>query len=62
MDNQKMNEAIGSLSSKIADLKKQGASGQEIQAAVFEMLQGLGLNIPLDKITQNMNGGNKNDE
>ncbi|MCM3163876.1 hypothetical protein KDJ21_015695 [Metabacillus litoralis] len=62
MDNQKMNEAIGSLSSKIADLKKQGASGQEIQGAVFEMLQGLGLNIPLDKITQNMNGGNKNDE
>ncbi|MFD2214436.1 MULTISPECIES: hypothetical protein [Bacillaceae] len=62
MDNQKMNEAIGSLSSKIADLKKEGASGQEIQAAVFEMLQGLGLNIPLDKITQNMNGGNKNNE
>ncbi|UGB29070.1 hypothetical protein [Metabacillus sp. B2-18] len=62
MDNQKMNEAIGSLSSKIADLKKEGASGQDIQAAVFEMLQGLGLNIPLDKITQNMNGGNKNNE
>jgi hypothetical protein len=62
MDNQKMNEAIGNLSSKIADLKKQGASGQEIQGAVFEMLQGLGLNIPLDKMTQNMNGGNKNDE
>lgn len=62
MDNQKMNEAIGNLSSKISELKKQGASGEQIQSAVFEMLGNLGINIPLDKISENLNVRNKNNE
>ncbi|WP_026560763.1 hypothetical protein [Bacillus sp. J37] len=47
------NEAIGNLSKKIAELKKQGASGDQIQGAVFEMLRELGINIPLDKLPEN---------
>ncbi|WP_078431234.1 hypothetical protein [Metabacillus halosaccharovorans] len=50
------NEAIGNLSKKIAELKKQGASGDKIQGAVFDMLRELGINIPLEKLPENFRG------
>jgi hypothetical protein len=48
MDN-KMNQRIGNLAKKIKKLKQQGANGEDIQAAVFDMFKDLGLNIPIDK-------------
>lgn len=61
MDNNEMNQAIENLSKKIKKLKKQGANGEEIQAAVFDMFKELGLNIPIDKISEQLKGMNKND-
>ena len=48
MDN-KMNQGIGNSAKKIKKLKQQGANGEDIQAAVFDMFKDLGLNIPIDK-------------
>ncbi|APH04767.1 hypothetical protein [Bacillus weihaiensis] len=59
MDNNKLNEAVGSLSQRIKELKANGASSEEIQAAVFEMIDSLGINIPLDKISEKMKGLDK---
>ncbi|PMC39182.1 hypothetical protein CJ195_04390 [Bacillus sp. UMB0899] len=60
MDKQQFtNEAIGNLSKKISELKKQGASGEQIQGAVFDMLSELGIKIPLDKLPENLRGGQK---
>ncbi|MCM3440618.1 hypothetical protein AB3Z07_15675 [Metabacillus halosaccharovorans] len=56
------NEAISNLSKKIAELKKQGASGDQIQGAVFDMLRELGINIPLDKIPENFRAEKKQNE
>jgi predicted nucleic acid-binding Zn-ribbon protein len=61
MDNNEMNQAIENLSKKIKKLKKQGANGEQIQAAVFDMFKELDLNIPMDKIAEQMKGMNKND-
>ncbi len=60
MDKQKFtNEVIGNMSKRIAGLKKQGATGEQIQGAVFEMLRELGIKIPLDKLPENFRRGNK---
>lgn len=56
------NEAISNLSKKIAELKKQGASGDQIQGAVFDMLRELGINIPLDKIPENFRAEKEQNE
>ncbi|WP_226666611.1 hypothetical protein [Metabacillus litoralis] len=59
MDNNKLNNAAGDLSRKIKELKQNGATSEEIQATVFEMIEGLGIQIPIEKITEKLKGLNK---
>ncbi|MBM7602185.1 hypothetical protein JOC75_000155 [Metabacillus crassostreae] len=54
MDNKNLNEAVSNFSTKIKELKEQGATSNQIQAAVFEMIEGLGIQIPLEKINEKL--------